>query len=317
VATRIVRGALVALLVAQSMPAAAQPAGSGDEAPAGRGGRSAEAAARLRRALELYEARDYGEAVKELLASYELQPRPRVLFMLGLSYRQLGKDGKAFAAFERYLARKDPGERSRLAEAEKNMAELRERVAKLTIESNVEGAKVVVDGDVVGTTPLGGPVWTRAGANVVTLEKRGWNTSEKQVTTEPSEHATVKVTMARSEAGTAEPPDGATPARDDQAMIAVWITAGVLAAGAIGMGVLTWSGERQATELRSDPNTPPVDVESIETRNLALGITTGALAGLALTLGGVALYLTLWEGSAEGAAALRLGPASLGFQSSF
>jgi tetratricopeptide (TPR) repeat protein len=258
-----------------------------------------EAAARLRRGIELFSDEKYEEAIVELTESLRLSPRARVLYLLGKAYNELNRPARAREALEQYLDSGEEISKERKAEVERLVEQLRERTAELRITANVEGAQVTIDGEAVGFTPLSGVQLVDVGTRRVAATKRGHVVAKKSVDVAVGETADVELELsleptAVQDTQPSEPADGAE-VKNQSALIAIWVTAAVLAAGGAGMGVLIWSGERTATRLRAIASTPPDDIQAIETRNTALSITTGVLAGLAVTLAGVGLYLTLWE----------------------
>src|SRR5438105_3902618 len=55
------------------------------------------------RAVASYQAERYAAAVEDLLAAYQLQPEPRLLFNIAQSHRKMGDIRKAGQYFEQYL----------------------------------------------------------------------------------------------------------------------------------------------------------------------------------------------------------------------
>lgn len=123
-----------------------------------------EASEHFRRGVGLYRDADYVAALVEFKRAYELAPNYRVLYNLGQTSRELKDYASALTAYQRYL---DEGGkkigRGRRQEVEKAVDDLLDRVGKLTITTNVEGAEIQIDDEVVGVTPLAEPVVVNIG----------------------------------------------------------------------------------------------------------------------------------------------------------
>ncbi len=72
-----------------------------------------------------------------------------------------------------------------------------------------------------------------------------------------------------------------------------WTTAAVMAVGAAGFGVLTFTTSRSVDELKRIPTSSDAEVADADARVLSLAVTTGVLSGLAVGSLGASLFLTL------------------------
>ena len=90
--------ARVALVMAVALLVAGATARAGDD-------REARARAHYEVGLGMYHLGNYGDAVREFTAGYELSPRPEFLINLGQAYRKLHQLDRARDMFQRYLAR--------------------------------------------------------------------------------------------------------------------------------------------------------------------------------------------------------------------
>jgi tetratricopeptide (TPR) repeat protein len=119
----------------------------------------------------------YAEAVVEYEAAYRAVPDPVFLYNVGQAYRLSGNNEKAVIAYKSYL-RTAPWDAPNRAQVERHIAELepgsltpdlRARSARLTIEADIEGAEIEIDGRAVGITPLPSPVWVFPGKHRVAM----------------------------------------------------------------------------------------------------------------------------------------------------
>jgi len=93
---------IAALLVCLVVPASAQPS---DDAV-----RAAEA--HYKQGAAFFAAGDFGKALGEFQASYDLVPEPLLLFNMGLCYREGGRKREALDHFRRYVEQQPDGDRA-------------------------------------------------------------------------------------------------------------------------------------------------------------------------------------------------------------
>jgi hypothetical protein len=133
-----------------------------------------EAAQRFQKGVELFEEAEYEAALAEFHWAYNLKPHFAVLYNIAQCYYAIGRHGKALSYFTRYL---EEGEGQITAEREQEVrdaiAHLEELMAELAVSSTPEGAKVMVDGKLVGTTPFPEPVHVPAGPHTLEVALEG------------------------------------------------------------------------------------------------------------------------------------------------
>lgn len=124
----------------------------------------AAAAARFERGLELFDEGQDAAALAEFERAYELSPAWQVLYNIARVRARIGHVVEAVDTFERYL-REGGGSLApeRAAEVRAELARLRVRIARVTVETNVPASTIVVDGVDVGRTPLPAPLRIAAG----------------------------------------------------------------------------------------------------------------------------------------------------------
>lgn len=140
------------------------------------------AAEHFERGLDLYREGTLDAALVEFERAYEAVPDFRVLYNLGQIQSQRGEYVESIDYFERYL--RTGGESvpaARRTEVERYLATLNGRVAKLWVESNIEGAELFVNGKLVGQLPLERPVPINSGVCEVRIVKQGYETRTHQL----------------------------------------------------------------------------------------------------------------------------------------
>lgn len=201
-----------------------------------------EAGERFDRGVAFYDEGDFGAALAEFLRAYELTGHWGVLYNLGQVSAALSRHVDAVRFFEDYL--EGGGEEidpARRAEVEERLRELRSRLATLTVTVDVDGAEVLLDDEVVGTTPLPEPIYVAAGPHVLVARhpEHGSERRSLMLASETSETVAFELAQPVVEPPPVEPP----PAVEEEWSIAeqwwFWTILGVVVAGgAATAGVL-------------------------------------------------------------------------------
>ena len=121
------------------------------------------------RGVEYVQDGDLKGALIEFKRAYAVAANYRVLYNLGQVENELREYTEAQAYFQRYL--KDGGDdipAARRREVEALLGKLAGRIATLTIETDVPGAELFVDGVSIGKSPLSGPVRVSTGSRIST-----------------------------------------------------------------------------------------------------------------------------------------------------
>ncbi|WP_437953857.1 hypothetical protein WME98_26520 [Sorangium sp. So ce296] len=276
--------------------------------------KTAEADARFRRGVELYKEADYGAALTEFRRAYALAPAYQVLYNVAGACYQLRDYACALRAFERYLT--DGGAQivaDRRAEVERDIAVLRGRVATVALSTSVPDVEIAVDDVPVGRTPLAEPLLMSAGRRRIVaaaagrpavtriIDVAGGDQVELRLEI-PDAYAAQPVGAGPRVAAPAPPgqpggPADRAPRRERSVPVLPWIATGALAAGAAFTGVLALSASSDLTAKLDAFEADERDIQSASTRKATLALTTDLLAGAAVVVGGVALYLTVAGGS--------------------
>ncbi len=134
-----------------------------------------EAALRFQKGVELFEEGENEAALAEFHWAYSLKPHFAVLYNIAQCYYAIGRHDKALEYFTRYLEEGEgqiPGKR--VEEVGDAIDHLLDLMAELAVSSTPEGAKVLLDGKLAGTTPFPSPVHVPAGPHTLEVALVGY-----------------------------------------------------------------------------------------------------------------------------------------------
>lgn len=280
---------------------------------------------------------DYAEAYEDFKAAYADSPSSKILGNLGLCATKLERDGEAMAFYQRYLdeaGAKSPAERKAI---QKDLEELKKRVAYVTLVvepgvATVTDRRLPASGEPVinsyvvedGRIELG----LRSGSHRITIEAPSREPEVLELDLGPGAREEREVILSSttrdtSEASPAVAPDPDTEADDTSdggsgLMTGVWIGVGLTGALAIGTGVVggmaasNFGKYEDAVAAGDDAEAADLEDKG-KTLNLVGDILLGAtIAGAATT--GVLLTLALIEDDDEEGVAVRpiVGPGYVG-----
>jgi len=136
---------------------------------------SAEAKARaqvlLKSGAQSYEAGDLVSALEKFKQAYAEFASPKLLFNIGQTSRELGRDVEAIEAFQHFLAEAGDAPEELKAEAWKSSGELQARLGRVHVECETKGADIGVDGKPIGQAPIKDLVWILPGRHRVTASQ--------------------------------------------------------------------------------------------------------------------------------------------------
>jgi hypothetical protein len=167
-----------------------------------------EARALFKEANRLLAEKDFVAALDMFRAAYNRWPNPKILLNIGTTLRSLGRDAEAADAYEKYLREGKPDPK-RKAEVDAILKELSTRLAKLRIEVNEPGARVLVDGKVVGESPQAITLRVEGGTHTIVAEKQGYPAAAATVQIAAGQERVVELRLVQS--GSAAPPPGPPP----------------------------------------------------------------------------------------------------------
>ncbi len=274
-----------------------------------------EARRRFDRGVQLYNDEDYALALIEFERAYELVANYRVLYNIGQVSIQLRKYARARAALERYLALGE-GEidEERLAEVDADVEMLRGRTAQLRVQISEPKAQIFLDGELLGLSPLEGPVLVDAGTHSLNVRAAGFISKEKSIKLAGGDELSIDVRLeAQKVERTVEKQTIVVQGNDaDTTWRWVgWGTSGVLAAGAVATGIFGLTAVSELEDLRNTSGVGREELASAQSRARRMFLASDILAGTALVAAGISLYLTVGGDDDDPAVDVSVGPTSL------
>jgi hypothetical protein len=319
-----VRPLLLCLLVwvvsGHARSAAAQPKG----APVAPG--SDEASERFRSGVAFYKDRDFEAALVEFKRAYELAPNYKVLFNLGQTSRELDDYATALSSFEQYLREGGneilPGRRK---DVRAWIDELEKKVGRITIETNVEGAEILVDDLPVGRAPLDAPVVVNVGRHRFRATLEGYTPALRVVEVAGMEQSTVGLELTRIEKQVEPPkPDPPKPPAEPPTPVAAWVVFSATAACAVVTGVmggLAFSARGELDDALAAFPGDPAAIDDAQSRTNTFALTTDIVG--AVTIAGAVTTVILFvlaPGAPEepkASTSFKLSPTGLGVHGTF
>lgn len=253
-----------------------------------------------------YDVGNFERSLEGFQRAFDIYPHPDILYRMGLCYERLGEDAAAVRHYREFLEKvPDAPERPRI---EKTIDIIESRISRseIRVSTDPEGAVVYFDDSangVSGYTPTALPV--SPGNYRVIVQKEGYESVEELVTVEPGQTLQLRYQLTMLKTVEATP----TAHSDNTPRVAALIAVGAASAIASGIffnGYSVASDDLDVLDRKKAANKDSVtraeyeEVESSQTTNLVLGITTGGVAAGAL----VWAYI-LW---AQDGPASALGP---------
>jgi hypothetical protein len=205
-------------------------------------------------------AENYPDALAAFEQSWQLNPRPLVMYNIAMCRRALFDYPAAIGSFGTYLevaaGTSEPEDRQ--ADARTQIAELERLVGQVALAVEPAGARVLVDGREVGTTPLAEPLRVGPGQHVIEVRRDGYEELRREVTVEQGERVELVATLAPAQATVEPPVVGPVPPppveplpeveTEDEGGIATqwwfWTIIGVVVVGGgVTAGVLLWPSD--------------------------------------------------------------------------
>jgi tetratricopeptide (TPR) repeat protein len=268
---------------------------------------------RFQRGAELYKEGSFDAAFAEFSRAYEIAPNYRVLYNLGQVELERHDFASAMRFFQRYLT--DGGaevDAERRAQVEREISSLKNRVAELTVKSNVTGVEISIDGTVIGTLPLPSPVLVSAGVRRISARRDGYQPIDRTLRVAGGDNPVLELQLEPMQS--AKPVSAPTSAAADSSRgvpAGAWIgfvAAGVFGGAAVTFGILT---QKQDEDLDRELSKYPADRQKIDDERSKLklyaGLTDG-FAGAALVSAVVGTYFAFSGSSDHGAESARARP---------
>jgi hypothetical protein len=158
------------------------------------------------RGVAAFDQRRFGDAAKEFRAAYDLSPSYMVLYNIGQVSAALGQSVEAVDAFQAYLEQggstiAEERRAAVLAEIDKQ----RVMIGTLLVRAKPDGAKLHVDGKVVGTAPLPEPIRLTAGQHSLVVMLDGYEAQSREIRVNAGAQSDVELALASAHSVTVAP----------------------------------------------------------------------------------------------------------------
>jgi hypothetical protein len=153
---------------------------------------------------------NYPDALDMFKGAYARWPNPKILLNMGTALRALGRYAEAADTYEKYLADSSADPKKR-PEVQKLLDDMSSKVGKIHIEVNEPGARVLVDGKVVGQSPQTVTMRVDAGTHAVVAEKEGFALAAATISVGAGEERVVQLRLVQPNG---KPGGGDTPIGD-------------------------------------------------------------------------------------------------------
>jgi hypothetical protein len=213
----------------------------------------------LKEGNDLFAKGQFAPALARYQAAYGVYPNPKLLFNIGASYEGLEDWVNAAENFERFISTSGLGPNSSLQlDAQRRLARLDQKLAKLVISSDAAGAEVFIDGNAMGRQ-LTRTVRVTSGQHRIEARLEGYSDFHREVFVAAGETTTVKIEMGKStpepvpgpsDVAVAAPPPPAAPGfvphmipGDEERPKTVWSEWWfwtILGAGVVGVATVTY-----------------------------------------------------------------------------
>ncbi len=246
------------------------------------------------RGVEYYKENDFRNALVEFKRAYDIAPNWKVLYNLGYTSLELQDYAAALRYFERYLGDGGadvPADKKTKVQGE--LDKLQKRVARITVDVNVEGAEVLVDDVSIGKSPLTEPVLVSAGRRKIVVNKGG-ATQTRVIDVAGGDTTKVSIELEQAKGPTGSgggglvvPPGGQTtePSSGGGPSTGFWVSLGVtgaLGVGTVVTGVLALSAKSKFDDTIAKVGVTPTDVDDARTKTRTLALVTDILGGATL-----------------------------------
>lgn len=141
--------------------------------------------------------------------AYTISPQPALLYNMGRAEERLGLYTEALRNLEQFSRAASPELKARVPKLAELLAEVRAHVALVTLRSNVAGARVMLRGRYVASTPVRWSLATTGGKATLEVSADGYLPYQKEVVLEEGKNTAFDVNLLPKEG---PPPPMVTPA---------------------------------------------------------------------------------------------------------
>lgn len=267
---------------------------------------AAEAAARFQRAVDMYREGGYEGALAEFRKAYQISPSYRVLYNIAQAQYALHDFVGAHKSLVQYISEGGgdiPADRR--VQVNEMFAKLAERIARIQVTTNADGADVRIDDVSVGSSPLPEPIAVNVGTRKVSVFKSGSPVVFRVVTVAGKE--TLKIELRVEEpsrpvlvaaTGSTKPAPimVTTEARPSSTRIPLILSASVAVTCAVATGVFGYLALDAQKKFKDQVNTFPNDrhqIEDARAQSKRYAYLADGFGAATLVSGGLAVYLAL------------------------
>jgi hypothetical protein len=286
--SRLLLGAAVAGMVAVTSPAVAQPS-----AAAINGDLNEQASVLYKAGVDAAQASRMPEARAFLLGAWRIKQHWQIAANLGDTEFSLGRYRDAAEHLEYFLRTATSITEDERKSGQEMLAKAKAKVGTLMIRVTTPGAEVLVNGALIGKSPLVAPVFVDPGRAMLEARLEGYAPGSVTAELAAGSEKSVELKLERVEVAVTEPTGGPCPLKKADApgsggpaqcserprRTALYVGLGLGAAGLVAGGV-AWGVARQ---------TYATDKKASERAVNAAAISAGA--GLALMGGGIVVHL--------------------------
>ena len=219
---------------------------AGDQREADTAPARARAQTLLERGNDLFRAGSFAEALRAYSDAHREFPSPKIFFNIARCEESLGHRPQAMESLESFLKQAPDADPQVRAEAQRLRAELAATLATVDVSGLPPNAKLAVDAETIGLTPLERPLWLEPGQHRVSVDRPGRPLWVTTLDGKAGTLTTLKLPEADAEPGLhGGDPGGPGPALPGEPPSEPsflrrtwWIWAAVVAAGAATLIVL-------------------------------------------------------------------------------
>jgi hypothetical protein len=156
--------------------------------------------------VELRKQGHNAEALAEFQRADEAHPNPRAKAQIALAEQALGRWVEAEAGLLAVLAASDPWIAHNRQPLEDALATIRDHLGTLEVESNVDGATIIVNGAAAGTSPLQNALRVVAGSAQIEVRAEGYDAMTRAIDVPPRSAVKAAIVIAPLASASATPP---------------------------------------------------------------------------------------------------------------
>ncbi len=236
------------------------------------------------------------EGLDKYYQARKLFPSYKIDLNIGAALDALGRTVEAAVYHERFLKKSAEAPKEITERAKTKLEQLRKTLAGVTVEANVKGASILLNGEKVGQVPLAGAHYLKPGTYILTVESPGYFSSTRRLVLESGKRRAVTLNLVSRAALTRamERWQQQEDRRQTRTLLA-YSTLGVGIALAVGGGVLYGVGNKLGSDAHEIYESTDSSKELTRSKGdldaaANLLVVGHVLTGLAVASLGVSIY---------------------------